>query len=333
VGPDGLYCSAELVRSTTTSRAILFSPDGTNWRVHQAGEIVPIGYGDGVFLGRGDNGVYSAAVLPAARLANMSSLGRIAGQPLITGFSIAAAEGRHVLLRSTGPGLAAFGVPDPVATLSSRVFDAAGRSIGPGSPATLPLGTAETPATVAQRVGAFAQTPQDHAELLRLRPGSYTLQTGPEAGAAGSALTEIFDAESAEVSGSLGNLSARSVLAGGDAVFIAGFVIAGERGKTVLIRGVGPGLKKFGITATAADPRVALFDVRGTRLAENDDWHDSPESAAVRIFGVQQGAFALDEASKDAALVTTLSPGAYTIQISDRTRAGGEALIEVYEIR
>jgi hypothetical protein len=28
-----------------------------------------------------------------------------------------------------------------------------------------------------------------------------------------------------------------------------------------------------------------------------------------------------------------LSPGAYTIQLSDRTRAGGEALIEVYEIR
>jgi hypothetical protein len=333
VGPDGLYCSALLVRGTTESRAILFSPDGAAWQVHQASEIVPIGYGGGVFLGRGDNGVYSAAVLPAARLANLSTLGRIAGQPLITGFSIAAAEGRHVLLRSTGPGLAEFGVPDPIPALSSRVFDATGRSTEPASPVMLPLGTAETPAAVAQRVGAFVQTPQDRAELLRLRPGSYTLQTGPEAGAAGSALAEIYDAELAEVSGSVGNLSARGVLASGDAVFTAGFVIAGERGKTVLIRGVGPGLRKFGVSTTTADPRLALFDVRGTRLAESDDWNNSPDSAAVRIFGVQQGAFALDEASKDAALVTMLSPGAYTIQLSDRTRAGGEALIEVYEIR
>ena len=45
------------------------------------------------------------------------------------------------------------------------------------------------------------------------------------------------------------------------------------------------------------------------------------------------GAFALDDGSKDAATLSLVDPGAYTIQVSG-TAAGptGEALVEVYEV-
>ncbi len=45
------------------------------------------------------------------------------------------------------------------------------------------------------------------------------------------------------------------------------------------------------------------------------------------------GAFALDAGSKDAATLSLVQPGAYTIQVVAATAAPtGEALVEVYEV-
>jgi hypothetical protein len=46
----------------------------------------------------------------------------------------------------------------------------------------------------------------------------------------------------------------------------------------------------------------------------------------------QTGAFPLPAGSKDAALVVTLSPGAYTAQVSGAAGTTGTALVEVYEV-
>jgi hypothetical protein len=45
----------------------------------------------------------------------------------------------------------------------------------------------------------------------------------------------------------------------------------------------------------------------------------------------QVGAFPLPAGSKDAVLLATLAPGAYTLQVRGKT-GGGEVIIEVYEI-
>jgi hypothetical protein len=46
------------------------------------------------------------------------------------------------------------------------------------------------------------------------------------------------------------------------------------------------------------------------------------------------GAFALgDPASRDAGLVATLSPGAYSVRVSGKNATGGTAIVEVYEAR
>jgi hypothetical protein len=109
---------------------------------------------------------------------------------------------------------------------------------------------------------------------------------------------------------------------------IAGFVIGGRTSQTILIRAAGPSLATFGIRDALPDPRIELF--RGTTsVAVNDDWGGEPQVAAI---SAAIGAFAFSGPnSKDAALLTTLAPGAYTVVVRG-AGAGGVALVEVYEI-
>jgi hypothetical protein len=44
------------------------------------------------------------------------------------------------------------------------------------------------------------------------------------------------------------------------------------------------------------------------------------------------GAFGLPAASRDAAVLTSLTPGSYTVQVSGVGGATGEALVEIYEV-
>jgi hypothetical protein len=125
------------------------------------------------------------------------------------------------------------------------------------------------------------------------------------------------------------NVAARSALGSGSTVLIAGFVIDGPASKTVLIRGAGPALVPFGFTDALADPALDLF--RGVeRLAGNDDW-----SIADVATHTATGAFAFATGSKDAALVQTLAPGAYTVHLGPSANATAVScigLIEVFEV-
>ncbi len=123
------------------------------------------------------------------------------------------------------------------------------------------------------------------------------------------------------------NLSSRVRIAPATGrTLITGFVIGGSESKRVLLRAVGPGLTSFGVTGALTNPKFQLFDSTGKVLLENDDWSGAETSAAF----TQTGAFALAAGSKDAALVTTLAPGAYSMQITAGAEAG-TALAEIYD--
>jgi hypothetical protein len=126
------------------------------------------------------------------------------------------------------------------------------------------------------------------------------------------------------------NISSRARVATGDQVAIAGFVISGEESKPVLIRAVGPTLgAAFGVGGALASPRLELF--RGaTSLAVNAGI--AANRTAIDAAGVQAGAFPLGTAGTDAAILTTLAPGAYTAIASSTTNTAGVALIEVYDL-
>lgn len=123
------------------------------------------------------------------------------------------------------------------------------------------------------------------------------------------------------------NISTRG-LAGPDAgqFMIAGFVIEGPGPQSVLVRAVGPGLKRFGVADAAADPVVRVMDKDGAMIAENDNHVSAVAPVATRV-----SAFSLSQGSLDAALVLNLPPGVYTAIVSTKG-AAGTVLAEVYEI-
>jgi hypothetical protein len=144
-------------------------------------------------------------------------------------------------------------------------------------------------------------------------------------------MAEVYDADaSIEPQGRLVNLSARAHASSGSGVLIIGFVIAGDEPLKVLLRGIGPSLHARGISSAMVDPQLDLF--RGNaRLQHNDNWDGSVELAAAFS---RTGAFDLpDLRSKDAAMIVTLEPGAYTAIVTGVNGTEGIALAEVYELR
>jgi hypothetical protein len=186
----------------------------------------------------------------------------------------------------------------------------------------------------ARAVGAFdlSATSRDAALLSDLSKGAYTAQIEGKAGASGVALLEVYDAATDERSAPLINISARAQVGGG-AVLIAGFVLRGNVTKQLMIRGIGPALSRFGVGGAVADPQLTLFrDGVAVPLQQNDNWLAAPNAGQVAVAADQVGAFALSANSRDAVLLTTLEPGAYTAQVSGVGGASGVALVEIYEV-
>jgi sugar lactone lactonase YvrE len=124
------------------------------------------------------------------------------------------------------------------------------------------------------------------------------------------------------------NLSSRLRVIGGDASrsVVAGFVVTGAASKQILIRAVGPGLAGFGVRDALAQPVLVLRDSTGKTVAENDGWKNL---SIISAAGDLVGAFKLAQGSRDAALLVTLAPGAYTALVT--ANGNGIVLVEVYD--
>jgi hypothetical protein len=120
-------------------------------------------------------------------------------------------------------------------------------------------------------------------------------------------------------------------LAAPTAPLIAGFVVSGTTAKQVLIRAAGPALvpAPFNVPNALADPTLQLL--RGnTVLAQNDDWGTpAANTAALTAATTRAGAFPFRAGSADAALLTSLAAGPYTVTVGGGT---GVTLAEVYEV-
>ena len=135
-------------------------------------------------------------------------------------------------------------------------------------------------------------------------------------------LADTTPPSAADTATRLANLSVRTNAGVGDATLIAGFVLT-EGNRSVLVRGIGPGLAAFNVPGTLADPTLTLFRDSAV-IATNDNWSGLDGRAA--------GACPLAPGSLDAVLTSpSLAPGGYTAQIAPRPgTAPGEALAEIY---
>lgn len=126
------------------------------------------------------------------------------------------------------------------------------------------------------------------------------------------------------------NISTRSFAGAESNVQIAGFIMSGSAPRKVLIRAGGPYLSQFQVPNTLADPVLTLFS-GSTLIMTNDDW--SSDAANIIAGSAKAGALPFSAGSKDAAIVATLQPGVpYTAQVSGKSGATGNAIVEVYDI-
>lgn len=133
--------------------------------------------------------------------------------------------------------------------------------------------------------------------------------------------------------GKFANLSTRGFVGSGSSLMIVGIVVA-ERPKTVLIRAVGPSLSSFGLTGVLAQPVLEVFDSSNQVIHRNTGWGTQSAAVVADIKAKAQavGAFAIPDGSADSALLVTLAPGNYSVQIKGVNDGTGVAIVEAYEV-
>jgi len=235
-------------------------------------------------------------------------------------------------LTSTGAVLSL--ASDPVvAPIITR--DPTSVTINPGSSLILSVAATGSPAPTYQWQFNGASIPGANAATLVLtdviaaQAGTYNVVV---TNSGGTATSKPATVAASDGFGRQLNLSTRGYVGTGGDILIPGFVIAGNGAKRLLIRAAGPALSQFGVSGVLADPQLAVFK-DSNQLFVNDNWSASMTNATgVTSAGISVGAFAFTEGSKDAALVISLEPGAYTIQVSGVGATTGKAIVEVYDL-
>ena len=276
-------------------------------------------------------GEASSPLTPRARLVNISSRALVGTgeNALIAGVVVADTEAKRYLSRAVGPALAAFGasgiVPDPQLSIYNNsgveILRNNGWESGPDA-ARLPA--------YSRSVGAFplAAGSRDSALANAIPAGAYTVQITTPTDQAGVGLAELYELDA---NGRTVNLSTRAQVRTGEGVLIGGFVVSGPAYKRMLIRAVGPTLAGFGVSGALADPVLTVYSGQSV-VATNDRWEEAENATAVVNASRSAGAFALAANSQDAAMLVTLPPGAYTVEVKGKADGEGVALLEIYEV-
>ena len=270
----------------------------------------------------------------AGRLINLSILTQLAGasDSFTMGYVVGGAGtagAKPLVIRAVGPSLTPLGVGGALADPQLTLFAGPTQN---GANDNWGGGTALTDAMTA--VGAFAftgPTSRDAAVAANVAAGDNSVKVSPVGNISGTVIAEIYDASpAATFAAATPRLINVSVLKNIGTSLTAGFVVGGSASKTVLIRAIGPTLASFGVGDTVADPQLALFNSASAKIGENDNWGGT--AALTAVFD-SVGAFRLSPpTSRDAALVVTLAPGNYSVQVSGVANTTGTALVEVYEV-
>lgn len=156
----------------------------------------------------------------------------------------------------------------------------------------------------------------------------------------GRKMTHIFSGSPAgSKDHAIVNISTLARVASGSDALVSGFVISGASNRNVLVRAIGPTLSAFGVSDALSRPILSVY--QGERLiATNTGWATatatlSTRSAAESLLDAfdRAGAFRLiDESSPDSAVVLSLAPASYTVQVKSGDGTPGAVLLEVYDL-
>lgn len=112
------------------------------------------------------------------------------------------------------------------------------------------------------------------------------------------------------------------------------FAVEGTKPRLVLIRGLGPALK--GPTLRKGflrNPLIELVARGDVVLGRNSNWRDSGDPAFIATTVAAGGGVPFNGTTQDAAIVTTLDPGEYTVRFRGVHKETGVGVVEIYELR
>jgi len=262
-----------------------------------------------------------------AQLLNISTRGYVkAGDDpfsnfhLIGGFIITGTEPKPIVVRGLGPSLAQHNVtavlPDPVITLHR-------------SDKTIVAANDDWKSTQQDRIAALGLAPSDEREAAiyaKLNPGEYTVVLQEKTGTPGNALVEVYDL-SPKAASKLGNISARGFVNPGSPLI--GGIIAreGQANAEIVVRAIGPQLRRNGVFDAMEDPTLELRDANGDLLAFNDNWFDNEEQFRGGMYDLAP------PNSTESAMRVSVPAGLYTAIVRGKDGIGGSALVEFYDLR
>jgi hypothetical protein len=177
-----------------------------------------------------------------------------------------------------------------------------------------------------EQTGFAPNDSRESAIVARLQPGAYTAVVSGKDGSRGTALVEVYDLDP-RADSRLANLSTRGRVGRREHVMIGGFMVRGTGTTDLVVRALGPSLRKFGVNDPMRDPTLDVRNANGDSIAFNDDWSDDPADAAAVI----ADGFA-PTGEREAALSLTFGAGDYTVIVSGKPHDSGIALLEIYTL-
>jgi hypothetical protein len=229
----------------------------------------------------------------------------------IAGLIVGGSAPKTVVVRARGPSM---GIAGTLANPTMTLVPAAG-----GPALTNDDWQTDPNAGLLQASGFAPGNAQESAIYASLNPGAYTAIVSGVGGSTGIAIVELYEIDHPEIP--MIGISTRGLVQTGDSVMIAGFIIQGDAPQTVVVRARGPSM---GIAGALADPTLTLVPAAGGPTLTNDDWGTAANAGALAASGFAPGN------AKEAALLVTLNPGAYTAIVSGSGGTTGVAIVEVY---
>ena len=247
---------------------------------------------------------------PAPKALNIATRMRVetGDNVLIAGFIVTGSQPKKVLIRGIGPSLPVAGaLADPTLDLDGGAFfNDNWRSDQQGE------------------IEATTIPPSNDLEsaiVATLEPGAHTAVLRGKDNGTGVGLVEVYDLESGSPA-QLANISTRGQVQTGDNVMIGGFIIAGNYPAKVLLRAIGPSLP---VAGALQDPSLELVDSNGATIS-NDNWRATQEAEIIATTVPPTN-------DREAAIVATLVPGAYTAVVRGKDDTVGVALVEGYNLQ
>lgn len=160
-----------------------------------------------------------------------------------------------------------------------------------------------------------------------LDPGAYTVLLTGYLNTTGVGIVAVYDAD--DGASYLKNIATRSWVGTGNLISIAGFVIAGDTPKKILVRGLGPSMEsKFPPDSPLLwDPQVKLYK-GSTLIGTNDNWGDAANVAEIAALAPPLP----PKHEKEPAILMILEPGLYTTHLLGVGATTGVGNVAVYDL-